>query len=689
MEETILIVSFLLFLILSNVINRIFPKLPLPFIQLVFGILSGLVFHKSQVHIDPELFLAFVIAPLNFREGQESDIGSFVKYRTIILYLILPTVFLTAIVVGYVAGHLLPVSLPLAACFALGAALGPTDAVAFISIAKRFQFPKRAENILKLEGLLNDASGLVSFQFALTALVTGYFSLAKASLKLALAIMGGFLIGLLFAFLMRLRLTVLEKFDAADVTGALLLELTLPFVAYFVADLLGFSAIIAVVVAGVMQANRLKKVTLFDAQVDRVTSVIWETLNFILNGLVFLIFGRELIRIIGPLLTSNAYSNFDLISIVVLVTCTLFLVRFLAVSRFYAWRSFKYHKSFKKYWREIQLLTFSGVKGSVSIATILLLPKHSVIGELGYSLILFTVGAVTLMSFLTGLLVLPKLAPPLQVKDDYLIRLSILTKVLSVLEEDGKSSENQASFYAVIDNYNSRIRHLILEQESSDIKKDLAELQLMMLSIESDGLEAAYRYGNISIKEYRIYQRYLKYLERQVNRSFVSNITYSLTILMRVIRGIVHEFLTFGQGIRNRKKHFKNRKRLLAEVNRQHLTDLYLSNNDLILETLEDMEGYYNATLIDFLKNERIRDAELIKSGLFVERVIARITPDILNETLRGYYLERRTISEFERDGLISSKESQILRDNVNELESYSLRDSQSSIPYQLLDLKK
>ncbi|MDE7492958.1 sodium:proton antiporter, partial [Streptococcus agalactiae] len=143
------------------------------------------------------------------------------------------------------------------------------------------------------------------------------------------------------------------------------------------------------------------------------------------------------------------------------------------------------------------------------------------------------------------------------------------------------------------------------------------------------------------------------YLERQVNRSFVSNITYSLTILMRVIRGIVHEFLTFGQGIRNRKKHFKNRKRLLAEVNRQHLTDLYLSNNDLILETLEDMEGYYNATLIDFLQNERIRDAELIKSGLFVERVIARITPDILNETLRGYYLERRTISEFERDGLI------------------------------------
>ncbi|MFV8214829.1 cation:proton antiporter, partial [Streptococcus pluranimalium] len=193
-------------------------------VQLLLGIGFGLLSGGKSINLNPELFLAFVIAPLNFREGEEADVGSFLRYRDFILYLILPLVFVTTLGVGALASKLLPIELPMAAYFALGAALGPTDAVAFISISKRFAFPKRIENILKLEGLLNDASGLVAFQFAVTALVTGYFSLGKASLQLILAILGGVLIGFLFVFLNRIFLSILEKFDAADVTGALLLE---------------------------------------------------------------------------------------------------------------------------------------------------------------------------------------------------------------------------------------------------------------------------------------------------------------------------------------------------------------------------------------------------------------------------------------------------------------------------------
>lgn len=115
---------------------------------------------------------------------------------------------------------------------------------------------------------MNDASGLVAFQFAISALTTGYFSIFQASSQLLLAIIGGISVGLFFALLNRFFLAVLEKFDAADVTGALLLELALPFVAYFIANILDFSAIIAVVVAGLLQASRLKKARLFDDQVD-------------------------------------------------------------------------------------------------------------------------------------------------------------------------------------------------------------------------------------------------------------------------------------------------------------------------------------------------------------------------------------------------------------------------------------
>ena len=165
-ESSILLIAFFLMLIVSNIINRLYPKIPLPFIQIVLGILVGVLARESTLTLNSELFLALVIGPLNFCEGQESDVMTFVKYKSILAYLILPTVFITMLTVGYVTGKLLPVDIPLAASFALGAALAPTDAVAFLSIAKRFKFPKRVESILTLEGLLNDASGLISFEFA-------------------------------------------------------------------------------------------------------------------------------------------------------------------------------------------------------------------------------------------------------------------------------------------------------------------------------------------------------------------------------------------------------------------------------------------------------------------------------------------------------------------------------------------
>lgn len=681
MPLSILVISFLFSLVVSNVINRIFPKIPLPLVQLLLGVVYGLFQGGQGIALNPALFLAFVIAPLNFREGEEADVGSFLKHRSMILYLILPVVFVTTILIGMIANYLLPITLPMAAYFALGAALGPTDAVAFISIASRFAFPKRAENILKLEGLLNDASGLVAFQFAVTALLTGYFSIGQASLKLVLSILGGFAIGILFAFFNRVFLSILEKFDAADVTGALLLELSLPMVSYFVADALGVSAIIAVVIAGVMQAGRLRKTTLFDAQVYRVTNVVWKTINFMLNGLVFLIFGSELTAILVPILTSPKYGNGYLLVLILSLTAALFVVRFVMITLFYALQSWFRPGLFGKFFKDILLLTFSGVKGTVSIATILLLPRME---NLQYSFLLFTVAGVTLFSFLTGLVVLPFLAPAIDKTVDHVMRISILTKVLRILEEDSKKRPDKASLYTVIDNYNTRIQHLIIEQEPASVKKDLASLQLFMIGIESQGLEYAYHQGQIDLKEYRIYQGYLKILEKQVNRSFVSGFTYGFRIFMRVVRATLHELVTFGARLRAL-SHFPKQRGHLTTENRERITDLYLKNTELILDALEDLEGYYNHSLVDYLQDARLRDAALIKSGLFVERVIMHRIPDSNDDILRGYYLERKTIAEFEADGLISKAYAQQLRSNVNELESYSLNDTTTSLSYEFL----
>ena len=157
MDLLFYLLIFLLVLIVSSTTNKLFPFIPMPLIQILLGIVIGLFLPNNQYHLDTELFLALVIGPLLFREAQESDITSILKHWRIVLYLIFPVIFISTLSIGGLI-HVLWVSLPLAACVAVGAALGPTDLVAFASLSQRFSFPKRVSNILKGEGLLNDAS---------------------------------------------------------------------------------------------------------------------------------------------------------------------------------------------------------------------------------------------------------------------------------------------------------------------------------------------------------------------------------------------------------------------------------------------------------------------------------------------------------------------------------------------------
>ena len=197
MHLSLALLVLLFSLILSNVINRIFPRLPLPLIQIIFGVGIGFLFKGRAFELETELFLAFIIAPLLFREGEESDITSILRNWKLILFLIFPVIFVSTLGIGYLAKAVLPASVPLSACLAIGAALGPTDLVAYSAISKRFSFPKWISYILQGEGLLNDASGLVAFQVAVTALTTGAFSLIDASWNLVISVIGGFLVGLI------------------------------------------------------------------------------------------------------------------------------------------------------------------------------------------------------------------------------------------------------------------------------------------------------------------------------------------------------------------------------------------------------------------------------------------------------------------------------------------------------------
>ena len=375
MEILVYAIVFSLILIVSNATNKLIPTLPLPLIQILLGIGIGFLLPNSEYHLDTELFLALVIGPLLFREAEEADITSILKHWRIIAFLIFPVIFISTLSLGWLA-HLLWLGIPLAACMAVGAALGPTDLVAFASLSERFTFPKRVSNILKGEGLLNDASGLVAFRVALAAWTTGFFYLGQASWDLVISILGGFAVGIVTAAVNRGLQKLLLSVRATDIASELILELSLPLLTFFIAEEIHVSGIIAVVVAGILKASRFKKITLLEAKVDTVTHTVWNTVNFVLNGSVFVLLGMELEMISEPILRTPFYNNLLLIVTVLLLTGLLFLIRFLMVYGFYWYRGFRLKKSIDKYLKDALLLTFSGVKGTVSIATILLIPTQ-------------------------------------------------------------------------------------------------------------------------------------------------------------------------------------------------------------------------------------------------------------------------------------------------------------------------
>ncbi|VED67676.1 MULTISPECIES: cation:proton antiporter [Streptococcus] len=679
MEILVYAIVFSLILIVSNATNKLIPTLSLPLIQIVLGIGIGFLLPNSEYHLDTELFLALVIGPLLFREAEEADITSILKHWRIIAFLIFPVIFISTLSLGWMA-HLMWMGIPLAACMAVGAALGPTDLVAFASLSERFSFPKRISNILKGEGLLNDASGLVAFRVALAAWTTGVFSLGQASWDLAISILGGFAVGIVTAAINRGLQKLLLSVRATDIASELILELSLPLLTFFIAEEIHVSGIIAVVVAGILKANRFKKITLLEAKVDTVTHTVWNTVNFVLNGSVFVLLGMELEMISEPILRTPFYNNLLLIVTVLLLTGLLFLIRFLMVYGFYWYRGFQLKKSIDKYLKDALLLTFSGVKGTVSIATILLIPTHL---EAEYPVLLFLVAGVTLCSFLLGLLILPKLSEDKEESNDHLMHIAILNDVVMLLEKELTVTKQKGPLYAAIDNYHGRIENMILSQEDKATQRDWEQLKLLILSIENDGLEQAYEEGKIRDRSYHVYQRYLRSMEQKVNRNLSSRLTYYFLVLFRLLRLLLHELVTFGSGIRAW-KNGENYK--LEAIDYDQIAALYLANTEIIIESLENLKGVYRSSLVSFLQESRLRETSLITSGAFVERVINRIKPNNIDEMLRGYYLERKLIFEYEEQHLISAKYARRMRQNVNELENYSLRESANTLPYDMIN---
>ena len=676
MEFVTLVIMFAFAVTFSNIISRVLPVVPTPFIQIIVGILIGLTEQGSSITFEPELFLIMIIAPLLFREGETLHVRSFLKNSGPILFLAFGGVLLTLLAVGGVFYILLP-TIPLAACFALGAALGPTDAVAVKSLAGNLKFSEKTTSILEGEGLLNDASGVTAFQFALGALITGSFSILEASETLLFTSVCGAFIGIVLVWLKNRVVELIERASAKDVTGYLLLELLLPFLAYLLAEEFHASGIIAAVVAGVMQSSGFRKTSLFEAKLSNVSDTTWSTIEFTLNALVFLFLGIEVSQVFTPIWNSVTYANSYLLFIVLTISVLLFVVRFLYISVFYIYKDGL--AAVKSHFHELLVLTFGGVKGTVSLATIFILPI-AINGEMfeERSLLLFITACVILTTLLIGMVALPLLAEDEEVENVDETFIAILEEVKTILldEVEDKSQDDRLRLAAevVIENYQDRIGENYTSTLTSDERSESQELQALMLSVERDSLDNYFQQQKISINGYRFYSRFIDNFDKSITRQLLSFASFWLAFVKRVLRVLLHPrmFMT---------RHQQSGEAFLSQQDVDEIKALFLKNSELILESLENLQDVYDESLINFYVAKRKRLLKRLEQGTLIPSMLVQQEAEYAREMLRGYYLERKVIDEYEVSDKITSWKANDYRQRVNLLESYSINNLTEQLP--------
>jgi len=292
-------------------------ELPYSIALIVGGGALGFVPQLPQVTFDPQSLLVIVLPPILYQGALLASWRDFKENVRPISLLSVGLVIATTVVVGATLKWLIP-DIPWAAAFALGAIVSPTDAVATSAILSQSSMPRRLVAVLQGESLVNDASGLVTYKFAVAAVLTGAFSLLDASLDFVFVSVGGILVGVVMA-----RLFVFIHRHLGDTFIEVLMTLAVPYLAYLFAESLKVSGVLAVLSAGIVRGRYSPEIV--SAEMRIIARSVWNMLVFLLNSLVFVLIGMQLSGIIERL---SGYSLVTLFSYGVLVSMVAILVRF-------------------------------------------------------------------------------------------------------------------------------------------------------------------------------------------------------------------------------------------------------------------------------------------------------------------------------------------------------------------------
>lgn len=665
METLTLGLLLLAAVLLSSVIDQIVPKISLPLIQIGLGVVIALFASSSiDIDLDPDLFLVFFIAPLLYDEAKNADKMLLWRDKKPILSLAIGLVVATTLIIGFVVHAVIP-SISLAAAFALGAALGPTDAVAVSSLSKQVDIPERQKSILKGELLLNDASGIVSFQFAIAAAITGTFSLVDATTDFLIEFFGGLLFGAVLGIFGNLLVRKVRDIGVENTTFHVLFEVFTPFLVYLLSDACHVSGIIAVVVAGLVNVISPRMIGPSISRMNIVSSSVWRVLSFALNGAVFVLLGTQLPNAMRHTWDDVSIGNGMLIAYVVGLTAVLLGVRFLwCLAMEFSFVKRKKQRPFTLADAKTSLVTtLCGAKGTITLSILFTIPVYATpaVRFPQRDLIIFLACGVIVCTLLLSTFVVPLLAPKRDAKQAEIdakareaeCNLEIMRTVIEELTVH-QTPQNRRETQAVIKSYNDRLERI---KDVNDIEDEPnVALRIEALHWERDRTLEIIERGDVSAMVGYQYLARLEQIEQLLEHHTGHLSLRSLWIRVRaVLRRGLHAIL----------RELPTSSDVSARAEEQR--KLQITTASYVIERLEDMVSSTEVPTEDastlLLEYQRTKGA-LLNSTPSVSTVIktADRTDEVRRYALQVELEQIQTMYEEER---LSRAAAKRMRENV------------------------
>jgi Na+/H+ antiporter len=507
MHHNILLILALLFIVFLLVMLAQRIKIAYPIFLVVAGLGISFIPGMPILHLDPDLIFLIFLPPLLYEAAWYTSWNDFWKWKRPIALLAFGLVFFTSTVIAYTSASLIP-GFTLALGFLLGGIVSPPDAVAAATVLKGMKVPKRILTILEGESLVNDASSLIVFKFALVAVVSGTFSMQQATGQFFLVAGMGIVIGLAGAHIMYFIHRFLPTTPAIDAA----LTVMTPYILFLSAEQFHYSGVMAVVTGGLFISWRSHEI--FQTGSTRLNMLgVWTTLIFVMNALVFVLIGLELPEIIHGL---GEYSIADGIKYGLITSAITIALRFLWIypAAFVPrWLSAKIRKDPSPGWKGPLVIGWAGMRGVVSLATALSIPL--LIDGTAFphrNLIIFITFVVIFVTLVVQGLTLP-----------FIIRLIKLKEIDSMV----RSEEQQTGIQLRLDQLALNViidKHLdkIAENELIAFYKDNLEVSIedgkrQLESLECDETEIAeiHTYHHVLLAIYAVQRKELFKLRKE------------------------------------------------------------------------------------------------------------------------------------------------------------------------------